>query len=473
MLGGRYSLTKRLAVGGMGEVWSATDTVLGRQVAVKILRAELVDSGVFLERFRAEARHTAALAHPGIASVFDYGEEGRDQQHVAYLVMELVPGTPLSRVLARQGALSVDMTLSLLAQTAEALHAAHVAGVIHRDVKPGNILLLEDGKIKVTDFGIARAVDSVALTEVGQVVGTAMYISPEQAMGVEVTPASDIYSLAVIGYEMLAARPPFTAGNAGALAMAHVHESPPELPLSVPSGLRAALAQALSKDPSDRPVNAHEFASTLRRLQLSNLPPPGGFSKQAAPPDEPATGARERDVQASTRLMSAAEDAQTAIMPPGAIVNAPSLGVSKQAYAARRQRRRLGVAALATVAVIVGVVLLRDAGGNTPFDPTTITTTTPSGAFVEVDPNALIGHSLAEATQILREAGLVVATRPVDALDVPAGVVSGVQPSGQVAKGVTVTLDISNGTTAITTAVATTEPEKAKKKGHGNGNDDD
>jgi serine/threonine-protein kinase len=472
VLGDRYSLTTRIAVGGMGEVWSATDTVLGRQVAVKILRADLVGSGVFLERFRAEARHTAALAHPGIASVFDYGEEGQDQHHVAYLVMELVPGKPLSHVMATQGALSVDMTLSLLAQTAEALHAAHVAGVVHRDIKPGNILLLENGKIKVTDFGIARAVDSVALTEVGQVVGTAMYISPEQAMGAEVTPASDIYSLGVIGYEMLAGRPPFTAGNAGALAMAHVHQSPPELPPNVPSGLRAALARALSKDPSDRHADAGELATVLRRLQLTILPPPGGLVEPAASLGEPAIGSSERDTLAPTRLMSAADESQTAIMPPGLIMNAPNLGVADQAYAARRQRRGLGVAALAAVAVIVGVVLLRDAGGKTPFDPTNITATTSSAAFVDLDPNTLIGHSLAEARQILTQAGLVVATRPVDALGVPAGVVSGVQPSGQVAKGTTVTLDISDGATAIT-AVATTEPEKGKKNGNGNGNRDD
>ena len=194
----------------MGEVWAATDTVLGRQVAVKILRDELVDSPAFLARFRAEARHTASLAHPGIASVFDYGEDQQGDRCVAYLVMELVPGTPLSQVMAERGTLRLDFALSLLAQTAHALHAAHLMGVVHRDVKPGNLLLLDDGTIKVTDFGIARAASSVPLTEVGQVVGTARYMSPEQAAGTEVTPASDVYSLGVIGYEMLAGRPPFS-----------------------------------------------------------------------------------------------------------------------------------------------------------------------------------------------------------------------------------------------------------------------
>jgi eukaryotic-like serine/threonine-protein kinase len=467
VLGQRYSLTKRIAVGGMGEVWSATDSVLGRQVAVKILRDDLVDSGVFLERFRAEARHTAALAHPGIASVFDYGEEGQGQQHIAYLVMELVPGEPLSRIIGAKGPLAVGTTVSLLAQTAEALHAAHRAGVVHRDVKPGNILVLEDGTIKVTDFGIARAVDSVALTEVGQVVGTARYISPEQAMGGEVTPASDIYSLGVIGYEMLAGRPPFTAGNVGALAMAHAHQPPPELPPSVPAGLRTAVGQALSKDPSDRPTNALEFAATLRRLQV-DLP------DATATVHDAALASSESDLQSPTRVMKVEDESRTAIMPPGMIMrSAPNLGVSDQAYAARRQRRRLGVAALAVIAFVVAFALLRDAAGPVPLDPTKITATTVSAAFVDVDPNKLIGHTLAEASRLLTEAGLVVDSRPVSALGVPAGVVGGVEPIGRVPKGATVTLDVSDGSTAITTVVATTEPDNGKGKGHGNGKGDD
>ncbi|MEP7204157.1 MAG: serine/threonine-protein kinase, partial [Ilumatobacteraceae bacterium] len=248
----------------MGEVWAATDTVLGRQVAVKILRDDLVDSEVFLERFRAEARHTAALAHAGIAGIFDYGEDRHDNVCVAYLVMELVAGEPLSKVMHERGALPVDTVLSLLAQTAEALHAAHTAGVVHRDVKPGNLLLLADGSIKVTDFGIARAANSVPLTEVGQIIGTAQYISPEQAVGDEATPASDVYSLGVIGYEMLAGRPPFTADNAGALAMAHVHQVPPPLPAAVPVAVRTAIEEALAKDPSKRPQGADVFAAKLR-----------------------------------------------------------------------------------------------------------------------------------------------------------------------------------------------------------------
>ena len=267
VLGGRYSLTNRIAVGGMGEVWAARDIVLGREVAVKVLRDELVESTEFLERFRDEARHTAALIHPGITSVFDYGEEQIDGVHKAFLVMELVHGESLSQVLARSGSLDTATVLSVLLQSAEALHAAHQKGVVHRDVKPGNLLLRHDGTVKLTDFGIARAMNAVALTEVGQVVGTAQYMSPEQAQGREATPASDVYSLAVIGHEMLTGRPPFAGANPAALAMAHVNQLPPPLPSTVPVGLRSLIERSLAKNPDDRPRDALEFAREVRDLQ--------------------------------------------------------------------------------------------------------------------------------------------------------------------------------------------------------------
>ena len=194
VLGGRYRLTERIAGGGMGEVWRAQDDVLGRDVAVKILRREYADDPTFLERFRAEARHTAGLSHANIAAVYDFGE-GRDEGGSPYLVMEYVPGEPLSALVSREGRLGPDRTLDIIGHAALGLQAAHDAGVIHRDVKPGNILVTPDGVVKITDFGIARATNSVPLTQTGAIMGTAYYISPEQASGQSVSPGSDIYSL--------------------------------------------------------------------------------------------------------------------------------------------------------------------------------------------------------------------------------------------------------------------------------------
>ena len=172
-VGGRYRLVNRIASGGMGDVWRATDELLGRQVAVKILKPEFADDGSFRLRFRAEARASASLSHPGVATVFDYGEatEAGDI-HSAYLVMELVPGEPLSALLARDGPMAPPRAMDVVAQTAHALQAAHDLGIVHRDVKPANLLVRPDGRIKITDFGIARAADAMALTQTGTILGT-------------------------------------------------------------------------------------------------------------------------------------------------------------------------------------------------------------------------------------------------------------------------------------------------------------
>ena len=218
--GGRYELQSRIAIGGMGEVWQATDLVIGRQVAIKILKDEYLGDPGFLERFRAEARHAALVNHEGIANVFDYGEE----EGSAYLVMELVPGEALSTILEREHVLSTDKVLDIVAQTASALQAAHAAGLVHRDIKPGNLLITPDGRVKITDFGIARIADQVPLTATGQVMGTVQYLSPEQASGHPASPTTDIYSLGIVAYEALAGRRPFTGESQVAIAMAQINE---------------------------------------------------------------------------------------------------------------------------------------------------------------------------------------------------------------------------------------------------------
>ncbi|WP_242606235.1 serine/threonine-protein kinase [Protofrankia symbiont of Coriaria ruscifolia] len=268
VLDGRYLLEGRIATGGMGEVWRGLDRTLGRPVAVKLLRPEYASDELFLVRFRGEARHAARVAHPGVASVYDYGEVIADGDHpTAYLVMELVEGEPLSALLHREKRLSPEKTLDVLGQAADALQAAHTLGVVHRDVKPGNLLLRTDGAIKVTDFGIARAVDAAPLTATGIMMGTAYYVSPEQASGRTVTPASDVYSLGVVAYECLAGRRPFDDRNPIVVVMAHQQDDPPPLPPDIPAPVRNLVQVAMAKDPAQRPASAGSFAHTAATIR--------------------------------------------------------------------------------------------------------------------------------------------------------------------------------------------------------------
>jgi serine/threonine-protein kinase len=246
----------------MGEVWRAEDVVLSRAVAVKTLRSEC-STDADRARFRAEARHAARLAHPGIASVYDFGETPER----AWLVMELVDGEPLSSLLQREAPLDVDRTLDVVAQAAVALHAAHLGGVVHRDVKPGNLLLRPDGALKVTDFGIASAVDAPSLTQTGFVVGTAYYLSPEQAAGRSGSPASDLYSLGVVAYECLTGERPFPGDSAVSVALAHLQQPAPDLPDSAPPAVRELVARALAKRPEDRFPDAASMAAAALALR--------------------------------------------------------------------------------------------------------------------------------------------------------------------------------------------------------------
>ncbi len=265
--GGRYQLANRIAIGGMGEVWQATDLVIGRTVAIKILKDEYLGDPGFLERFRAEARHAALVNHEGIANVFDYGEE----EGSAYLVMELVPGEALSTILERERVLATDRVLDIVAQTASALHAAHSAGLVHRDIKPGNLLITPDGRVKITDFGIARIADQVPLTATGQVMGTVQYLSPEQASGHSASPTTDVYSLGIVAYEALAGRRPFTGESQVAIAMAHINEAPPDLPVTVAEPVRNLVYAAIAKNPEDRPSSAAHFARAAQALRRGDV----------------------------------------------------------------------------------------------------------------------------------------------------------------------------------------------------------
>ncbi|MEU5691082.1 serine/threonine-protein kinase [Actinosynnema sp. NPDC020468] len=294
LLAERYRLSRRIAVGGMGEVWEADDSRLDRRVAVKVLKAELSGDSEFLNRFRIEARTTASLNHPGIAAVHDYGETASipdGPEDTAYLVMELVEGEPLAAVIAR-GRLTADRTLDVLEQAGNALQAAHERGLVHRDVKPGNILVTPTGKVKITDFGIAKAADAAPVTHSGMVMGTAHYIAPEQALGHAAEPASDVYALAVCGYECLTGHRPFRSENAVTVAMMHIRDLAPPLPPDVPPGVRALIEATLVKDPRQRYRNGGEFAHAVGAVRTGRpLPAPSGIamSVQLTHPRLPVT----------------------------------------------------------------------------------------------------------------------------------------------------------------------------------------
>ncbi|MEU7618919.1 serine/threonine-protein kinase [Micromonospora rifamycinica] len=265
VLSGRYRLDERVATGGMGDVWRATDLVLGRQVAVKVLLPALVSDPDFIARFRSEARIMAALRNPGIVQVFDCGEDRlADGTRADYLVMEFVEGEPLSRRIESAGHLDVTETMSIVAQVAQALHAAHAGGIVHRDVKPSNLLVQEDGTVVLVDFGVARSTNVTSITSTNAVPGTALYMAPEQASGRPVSAATDIYALGAVAHCCLTGQPPFTGDNPLQVAVRHLDDEPPELPADIPGPVRALVARALAKDPADRFATGAEMAAAAR-----------------------------------------------------------------------------------------------------------------------------------------------------------------------------------------------------------------
>ncbi len=478
VLGERYRLDTRIAIGGMGEVWSAQDETLGRTVAVKVLKPEYAEDPTFVERFRAEARNTARLAHAGIATVYDYGEvpvEGALGSS-AYLVMELVPGKPLSAILHERGQLRPSETMSIVGQTALALQAAHERGVIHRDIKPGNLMITPDGRVKVTDFGISRATDEVPLTQTGTVLGTSYYLAPEQAAGREVTAASDVYSLGIVAYECLSGRRPFSDTNPVAVAMAHQTQPPPPLPATVAPPIAQLVYAALSKDPRDRPPTAGEFGR--RALALA---------------DPAATGAMAPPTSATERLG------------PRTSVVAPVPVPVREPLPPQPPRRKIPLSVpliglLVLLAVLLTILLLRNdkkAGNGTPTTspttapptsaspspsptpshtpstppPTTPSTsppTTPPPATVTINAADYIGRTLASAQASLERKGLQV---QVQGSPDPAATVTAISPSGVVNKTQIITLTTMAPTTSPSPSPSPSPSASASAlTGQGNGN---
>ena len=435
--GGRYQLASRIAIGGMGEVWQATDLVIGRTVAIKILKDEYLGDPGFLERFRAEARHAALVNHEGIANVFDYGEEDGS----AYLVMELVPGEALSTILERERVLPTDKVLDIVAQTASALQAAHMAGLVHRDIKPGNLLITPEGRVKITDFGIARIADQVPLTATGQVMGTVQYLSPEQASGHPASPTTDIYSLGIVAYEALAGRRPFTGESQVAIAMAQINEAPPELPVTIAEPVRNLVYACIAKRPEDRPSSSAHLARAAQALRRGDVAGAVAAVPGIAGDDPFTTFTTPIGTSAATRLLPAGGTA----------------GVLPAAEEAPTTRRRnpwtwplIAIVALLAVALIaiVIVLLVRPTGTGTPTPSDTPSSTptskspspSPSSTLILVNQSDYLGKPFNDVQNALIALGFGVdevqgpqASTPDDN-----GTVSSLNPTGNLSKGQTI-----------------------------------
>ena len=323
VIAGRYDLTRFIAGGAMGEVWEAHDDRMDRIVAVKVMRPEYAQDPVAVERFRTEARLAARLTHPGIVQVHDV-DDGSSGDEPPWMVQEFVLGQPLSELVAGSAGLDPNRVAGLIAQAAAAVHAAHRAGVVHRDLTPGNLLVCHGDVVKITDFGIARAAGLPSLTAAGHVLGAAAYLSPEQARGQPASPASDIYTLGVVLYECLTGVRPFTRANAIEVARAHMHEDPPALPVSVPEPLRAITAAAMAKDPGERPHSAAELAAQL-------------FAAARHRPDSPPTSDLTRPLPKISPPVRApaARPAPSSSRPAGAPAMRPAPPVATGAAAVR------------------------------------------------------------------------------------------------------------------------------------------
>lgn len=374
-LAGRYVLGDPIGRGGMGEVWRATDTVLGRQVAVKTidLRRLPDDSGAV--RFEREARVTAGISHPNVVTVHDTGVEG----DTAYLVMELLPGPSLAEQLA-DGPLPVEEVVSVGRQVAAALEAAHARGLVHRDIKPGNVVHADDGRVRVVDFGITQlgeATGGQALTATNTVMGTAEYLAPEQALGQRVDGRADLYALGCVLFALLAGRPPFSAGSPVATVMQHTSEPPPdvrELRPDTPAWLAALVDSLLAKDPADRPAGA---ADVLDALTFRSAPTVAGAVGAGAA----AAGAATTTVLPASGADPTQRLPRTGPVPP--VPPPPLEGPSTRAGRYEEEPRRgssgpmwvIALVALAAVGLLAWYLFLGPGKGE---DPTSTPSTTPT-----------------------------------------------------------------------------------------------
>jgi eukaryotic-like serine/threonine-protein kinase len=419
LLGDRYRLDERIAGGGMGEVWRATDTLLQRVVAVKLLRESLSEDPIVSERFRREALLAAQISHPNMAGVFDYVQE-HDRPGI---VMEFVDGETLADRLSREGRLPVGESVRIGSGLLAALQSAHDAGIVHRDVKPGNVMLTTTGDVKVTDFGIARAASDHTLTETGTVIGTAHYLAPEQVSGAQATPLSDLYSVGAILYEMLGGRKPFEAETPIAVAMKRISEDPAPLRTlrkDVPEPVAAIVARALVRDPAERFASAADMRRALEEayadVQPATLPQKIDPTPTMVLPIEEAGAA-----EATTAAVRPAVSEETGVGPPAAV-----------ARRRRREYKRLIAYAIVLALVVAGGTLaLLALTGN---GPAVVTTPNFKGGTVEQARTKAAGLGL-KLRELPRDSSL------------PAGTVTGqsIAAGTPIGKGAEITIGVSTG----------------------------
>ena len=462
----RYELIERVAVGGMGEVWRSLDTLLRRPVAVKVLRSEYANDPQFAQNLRQEARASAGVAHPNVAWVFDYGEEGApgdDGARFAYVVMEFVEGESLGSLLARRRRLTATQTLEVVAQVAEALKVAHGRHLVHRDIKPGNLLVRPDGVVKITDFGIAHAADVAPAVPSGTAFGSIPYISPEQAMGRPTTAASDLYSLGVVAYECLSGRSLFSDPDPESLARAHIEQPPAPLPDDVPAPVAGFVMRLLAKQPRRRPPSARavaeEAVSWLAYLDEGETLADAMGGWTALPSlngDEPPTGAvppvgRVDDHTGVVPPVPAGDGHSPHLAPTGALAPLQAdVAATGRIWAdtsmfrpvtrhlrARRWRRRRRLALRAGVVLVLLAVVATAA---------LLFADRPSSASSQVTVPALHGEALATAQRTLAAMGLRSMVRIVDKPGSARHVVAQHPASGvDVRRHARVLLDVASG----------------------------
>ena len=355
--GRRFEVSRIIGRGGMSTVWLAYDTVGERDVAVKVLKPELTDDVEFRDRFRQEAEAAETIHSENVVRTFDYGEQDDvDGSGVAYcfIVMEYVQGESLADILGRQRTLPEVMVLDLVAQAAVGLQAIHERQLIHRDIKPGNLMVTADGVVKITDFGIAKAASAVPLTRTGMVVGTAQYVSPEQAQGLAIRPSSDVYSLGVVGYEVLVGERPFSGDSTVSVALKHINEPAPDLPENISAPMRRLISICLRKDPESRYQDGAALAAATVPVRDGEMPPDpaGGMAPAPVPVAQTPTG--------QSRLSEVTDEA--------------NMGPAPRTRGGRGWIWALGIGLVALLGVLVWFLTQQD--GDPAAPPTETTTVT-------------------------------------------------------------------------------------------------